>query len=59
MATDDNTRFSEQLQAAANDQWQRIVNHRFTVELAEGTIDAQGCGVFNEENLNVAFICNL
>ena len=34
--------FSEQLRQAAGDQWERIVQHRFTTELAAGTIDRQG-----------------
>lgn len=33
------TRFSDELRAKAGDQWNRVVHHRFTKELAEGTID--------------------
>lgn len=31
--------FSEELKAASGDQWERVVNHQFTDELANGTID--------------------
>lgn len=30
--------FTDELKVAAGDQWQRIVNHKFTIELAAGTI---------------------
>ena len=32
--------FTEELKAAAGDQWNRVVTHKFTTELAAGTIDA-------------------
>ena len=32
-------RFTEELKESAGSQWHRIVNHRFTNELAEDTID--------------------
>ncbi len=32
-------RFTDELREAAGDQWNRVVNHKFTDELAEGTID--------------------
>jgi thiaminase/transcriptional activator TenA len=35
----DNLRFTEDLRHAAGEQWDRIVNHKFTRELAAGTID--------------------
>lgn len=35
------SRFSEELRSSVSDQWQRIVDHRFTVELADGTIDSK------------------
>jgi thiaminase/transcriptional activator TenA len=31
--------FSEELRQAAGDQWTRVITHRFTTELASGTID--------------------
>mmetsp|Transcript_24290 Transcript_24290/g.34786 ORF Transcript_24290/g.34786 Transcript_24290/m.34786 type:complete len:219 (+) Transcript_24290:191-847(+) len=31
--------FTEELRAAAGDQWNRVINHRFTTELARGDID--------------------
>mmetsp|Transcript_5143 Transcript_5143/g.8033 ORF Transcript_5143/g.8033 Transcript_5143/m.8033 type:complete len:129 (+) Transcript_5143:190-576(+) len=31
--------FTEELRAAAGDQWDRVINHRFTTELARGDID--------------------
>lgn len=31
--------FTETLRDAAGDQWDRVVNHKFTTELAHGTID--------------------
>jgi thiaminase (transcriptional activator TenA) len=34
-------RFTDQLQQEAGDAWTRVVNHRFTKELAQGTIDTQ------------------
>lgn len=33
------TRFSDELRAKAGDQWERVVHHKFTKELAAGTID--------------------
>ncbi|CAB9520810.1 Inherit from COG: Transcriptional activator, tena [Seminavis robusta] len=33
------SRFTDELKAAVADQWQRLVNHQFTVELADGTLD--------------------
>ena len=36
------TRFTEELKSAAGEQWERLVNHKFTVELANGTIDPNG-----------------
>lgn len=35
-------RFTDTLRAKAGDQWDRVVHHRFTKELAAGTIDKQG-----------------
>jgi thiaminase (transcriptional activator TenA) len=32
-------RYTDELRLAAGDQWTRVVNHRFTTELAAGTID--------------------
>ena len=32
-------RFTEELRESAGSQWERVVNHKFTDELAEGTID--------------------
>mmetsp|Transcript_26991 Transcript_26991/g.41403 ORF Transcript_26991/g.41403 Transcript_26991/m.41403 type:complete len:219 (+) Transcript_26991:87-743(+) len=32
-------RFTEELRDAVSDQWERVVNHKFTKELAAGTID--------------------
>lgn len=32
-------RFTDELKNAAGEQWNRIVNHKFTVELADGTLD--------------------
>jgi thiaminase/transcriptional activator TenA len=41
-AVDDSTmRFTDELRLAAGDQWHRVVNHRFTTELADGSIDRQ------------------
>ncbi len=34
-------RFTEELRQSAGAQWDRVVNHRFTDELAEGTIDRE------------------
>jgi thiaminase (transcriptional activator TenA) len=34
-------RFTDQLKAAAGDQWSRVIEHKFTKELAAGTIDRQ------------------
>lgn len=31
--------FTDYLQAKVGDQWERVVNHKFTKELADGTID--------------------
>ena len=31
--------FTEELREAAGDQWTRVINHRFTTELARGDID--------------------
>lgn len=31
--------FTEELRAAAGNQWDRVINHRFTTELAKGDID--------------------
>lgn len=36
------TSFTEELRASAGDQWERVVNHKFTVELAKGNIDRNG-----------------
>ena len=33
------TRFTEELRVAAGDQWERVINHRFTKLLASGTIE--------------------
>ncbi|KAL3923428.1 MAG: hypothetical protein SGILL_001661 [Bacillariaceae sp.] len=33
------TRLTDQLRLKAGDQWERVINHRFTKELAAGTID--------------------
>ncbi|KAG7362716.1 thiamine biosynthesis protein Thi4 [Nitzschia inconspicua] len=35
------TRFTDELRLKAGDQWNRIIHHRFTKELAAGTIDRQ------------------
>jgi thiaminase/transcriptional activator TenA len=32
-------KFTEQLREAAGEQWERVINHRFTTELASGNID--------------------
>jgi thiaminase/transcriptional activator TenA len=32
-------RFTDELREAAGDQWQRVIAHRFTAELASGDID--------------------
>lgn len=32
-------RFTEELRIAAGEQWNRVVNHKFTTELAKGDID--------------------
>ena len=34
--------FTEELKAAAGDQWERVINHKFTTELASGKIDRNG-----------------
>jgi len=36
------TKFTDELRLLAGDQWERIIHHRFTKELAAGTIDKQG-----------------
>jgi thiaminase (transcriptional activator TenA) len=33
--------FTEQLRDAAGDQWDRVINHKFTIELANGSINKQ------------------
>ena len=35
------SRFTDELQSSVEDQWNRIINHKFTVELAAGTIDRE------------------
>ena len=35
----DPKRFTDELREAAGDQWQRVISHRFTTELASGNID--------------------
>ena len=35
-------RFSEALRETHADQWNRVINHKFTNELANGVIDHQG-----------------
>lgn len=35
-------RFTETLREAAGDQWNRVITHKFTKELAAGTIDRNG-----------------
>jgi len=32
------TSFTEQLRDSAGDQWNRVINHKFTIELANGSI---------------------
>jgi thiaminase/transcriptional activator TenA len=34
-------RFTDELKQAAGNQWDRVIHHKFTVELAAGTIDRQ------------------
>mmetsp|Transcript_9227 Transcript_9227/g.10707 ORF Transcript_9227/g.10707 Transcript_9227/m.10707 type:complete len:217 (+) Transcript_9227:98-748(+) len=34
-------RFTEELRESAGSQWDRVVNHKFTDELAEGTLDKE------------------
>ena len=34
-------RFTDELRAKAGDQWNRVIHHKFTKELAAGTIDKQ------------------
>lgn len=34
--------FTDELRAAAGEQWDRIINHKFTTELASGKIDRNG-----------------
>ena len=36
------TSFSEELREAAGDQWERVIYHKFTIELAKGEIDRDG-----------------
>ena len=38
--------FTEELRAAAGDQWERITNHTFTQQLAKGEIDKGGESLF-------------
>ena len=33
--------FTEQLRDAAGDQWNRVINHKFTIELANGSINKE------------------
>jgi|UniRef100_A0A7S2XI20 thiaminase/transcriptional activator TenA len=35
------TRFTEELKAAAGEQWDRVIHHKFTKQLASGTIDRE------------------
>jgi len=35
-------RFTDDLLLSAGEKWDRVVNHRFTKELAAGTIDRKG-----------------
>lgn len=35
-------RFTDQLRLAAGHQWERVVNHKFTRELAAGTLNRDG-----------------
>eukprot|EP00978_Attheya_sp_CCMP212_P047876 scaffold442861_cov59-Attheya_sp.AAC.1 len=35
------TRFTDELKAAAGEQWDRVIQHKFTKELASGTIDRE------------------
>ena len=34
-------RFTDELRTSAGSQWDRVVNHKFTDELAEGTLDKE------------------
>ena len=34
--------FTEELREAAGDQWERVISHKFTIELAKGEIDRNG-----------------
>jgi thiaminase/transcriptional activator TenA len=34
-------KFTEELRESAGSQWDRVVNHKFTDELAEGTIEKE------------------
>jgi len=34
--------FTEELRSAAGEQWERVVGHKFTIELAKGEIDRNG-----------------
>lgn len=36
------TSFTEELREAAGDQWERVISHKFTIELAKGEIDRDG-----------------
>jgi thiaminase len=36
------TRFTEALREAAGEQWDRVITHKFTKELAAGTINRSG-----------------
>jgi thiaminase len=35
-------RFTDTLREAAGEQWDRVITHKFTKELAAGTIDRKG-----------------
>lgn len=52
--------FTEELKAAAGEQWERVVNHKFTTELASGKIDRNGeietCGVSSSD---IYYRCHL
>ena len=37
--------FTEKLRESAGEQWERVVNHKFTTELASGDIDRNGGNV--------------
>ena len=34
--------FTEELRDSAGEQWERVVGHKFTIELAKGEIDRDG-----------------